>query len=56
MHFEGLEARYVHRLERQVAELEKYVKAQHEKIDWMMNQEFYKWKYREQTDAPKAKP
>lgn len=44
MHFEGLEAHYVGLLERQVKELEKYIQHQNEKIDFMMNREFYAWK------------
>lgn len=56
MYFEGLEARYVNRLQRQVEEAEKYIQTLMSKIEWLTNQEFYKWKYRDQTDAPKAKP
>lgn len=44
MTFEGLEAQYVTSLEHRVRDLEKYIQIQNDKIDFLMNKEFYKWK------------
>jgi len=44
MAFEGWEAKYVNELEWKVKELERYVKMQMEKIDWLMNRDFYMFK------------
>jgi hypothetical protein len=49
MNFEGLEANYVSNLESQVESMEKYIKLQNEKIDYLMNKEFYSWKYKEEN-------
>lgn len=43
MHFEGLEARYVCRIQRQVAECEKYIQQLMEQLRWLRDQEFHKW-------------
>lgn len=42
MKFTGLEADYVGILERRVADLEKFVAHQNEKMDWLRDREFYK--------------
>lgn len=44
MHFEGLEANYVSNLELKIKSMETYIDLQNEKIDYLMNKEFYKWK------------
>lgn len=44
MNFEGLEADYVSTLELKITQLEKYIGLQNDKIDFLMNKEFYKWK------------
>lgn len=44
MHFDGLEANYVNRLEREIKELRKFIDIQNGKLDYLMNKEFYTWK------------
>jgi hypothetical protein len=46
--FTGLEAHYVSMLENKIKNLETYIKLQHDKIDYLMNKEFLKYKF-EQT-------
>lgn len=44
MEFTGLEANYVSTLEYEVKNLEKYIRLQNDKIDFLMNKEFYNYK------------
>jgi predicted RNase H-like nuclease (RuvC/YqgF family) len=44
MTFEGLEARYVQSLERQVKEQQRWIKELHEKMDWLRDREFFCYK------------
>lgn len=44
MHFEGLEANYVQRIEREVAECRKYIAHLNEKLEWLRDREFYCYK------------
>lgn len=44
MTFIGLEANYVQRLEREVADCKKYIQHQHEKLEWLRDREFYCYK------------
>jgi len=44
MEFHGLESHYVNMLERRLKHLEEYIDLQNQKIDFLMNKEFYKWK------------
>ena len=44
MSFEGLEADYVSRLEREVSDLHKFITQLHEKMDWLRDREFAKFK------------
>jgi hypothetical protein len=43
MSFEGLEADYVSRLEREIDQLQKFILHQQEKMDWLRDREFYKF-------------
>jgi hypothetical protein len=44
MTFEGLEANYVQRLEREVVDCRKYIQQLQEKLDWLRDREFYAYK------------
>lgn len=47
MNFEGLEAEYVSNLEQQIKSMKTFIDLQNQKINFLMDKEFYKWKHNE---------